>query len=62
MCEVVDAIFGDSNHVFNSASVLAEEVNSGLYGEYFTYVELSAKATGLESRALVDEETYGVSE
>ena len=45
--KVVDAVFGNSNHILNSASVLTEEINSGLYREYFTYFELSAKATGI---------------
>ena len=62
MCEVVDSIFGYSNHILNSASVFTEEVNSGLYRKYFSYSKLSAKSSGIKSRTLVNEEPYRVTE
>ena len=62
MSEVVNSIFGDSNHVLNSASVLTKEINTGLDGYDLACAKLSAKTAGIKPWTLVDKQTDRMAE
>ena len=62
MSEIIHSVILDFYHILDTATVLTEEVDTRLDGEYLARAELSAEGTEGEAWCLMNEETDRVTQ
>ena len=62
MSKIIYSILSYGNHILNTAAVFSEQVNTRLNGYYLPGSQGSFRRYSRKSRALVDKQTYAVTE